>query len=181
MTSDSFLYRSWVKNWPGFYWQVWCFWWITVVVKGNQIPNTSACLGLADLKVSSDTDRAWQTFPVSFLTFYHFSLHPLTVGLGGYGPIQPAYLHHLGDQFPHLPVALPQSQPLDVHAHQPRLPQPQWQAEGGMELKVTWMNLWSRWAWILTCYMTLMLPRGCLLQLGPKIHTDSQPTYFPWH
>lgn len=65
------------------------------------------------------------------------SLRSPAVRLGGHGPIQPAYPHHLGDQFPQLPVALPQSQPLDVDAHQPRLPQPQRQAEGGMELKVS--------------------------------------------
>lgn len=77
----------------------------------------------------------------NFFTFLYIlyppSLHPPTVDLGGHGPIQPAYPHHLGDKFPHLPVALPQSQPLGVHAHQPWLPQPQRQAEGGMELKVT--------------------------------------------
>lgn len=56
---------------------------------------------------------------------------------GGHGPIQPTHPRHLGDQFPHLPVALPQSQPLGVRARQPRLPQPQRQAEGGMELEVT--------------------------------------------
>lgn len=76
-------------------------------------------------------------FPSLLSNLYPLSLHPSTVGLGGHGPIQPAYPHHLGDQFPHLPVALPQSEPLDVHAHQPRLPRPQRQAEGGMELKVT--------------------------------------------
>lgn len=59
------------------------------------------------------------------------------VDLGGHGPIQPTHPRHLGDQFPHLPVALPQSQPLGVRARQPRLPQPQRQAEGGMELEVT--------------------------------------------
>lgn len=55
----------------------------------------------------------------------------------GHGPFQPAHLRHLGDQFPHFPVALSQRQSLGVQPHQPRLPQPQWQAEGGVELKVT--------------------------------------------
>lgn len=72
-----------------------------------------------------------------FLHLFSISVLPLTARLGGHGPIQPAYPHHLGDQFPHLPVALPQSQPLDVDTHQPRLPRPQRQAEGGMELKVS--------------------------------------------
>lgn len=90
---------------------------------------------------------------------------PPTVGLDGHGPIQPAYPHHLGDQFPHLPVALPQSQPVDVHARQPRLPRPQRQTEGGMELKVITMSMD-----IHTCYVR---QRVDLLQLSPKILTVS--------
>lgn len=81
----------------------------------------------------------------SFTAFWHwppFSLCPPTVGLGGHGPIQPAHPHHLGDQLLYLPVALPQSQPLDVAARQHGLLGPQWQAEGGVELKVINSLLW---------------------------------------
>lgn len=62
--------------------------------------------------------------PSLLSNLYPHSVPLLTVGLDGHGPIQPAYPHHLGDQFPHLPVALSQSQPLDVHANQPWLPWP---------------------------------------------------------
>lgn len=100
---------------------------------------------------------------------------------GGHGPIQPAYPHHLGDKFPRLPVALPQSQPLGVHAHQPWLPQPQRQAEGGMELKVTLTithdhdeSECPHAVYRRECGADVV--QGGWFQRGAKICTDSQPT-----
>lgn len=80
------------------------------------------------------------TLTLYIFLFFFFPLPPsptTAADSGGHGPIQPTHPRHLGDQFPHLPVALPQSQPLGVRARQLRLPQPQRQAEGGMELEVT--------------------------------------------
>ena len=76
----------------------------------------------------------WTPHPSS-LCFSPPSTH--TAGLGGHGTIQSADLRHIGDQLPGLPVAVPQGQPLGVHAHQSGLPRPQWQAEGGVELQVS--------------------------------------------
>lgn len=48
--------------------------------------------------------------------------------LGGHGRLQPADLAHRHNQFLHLPVALPQLEPLVVMQDQPRLPETQPQA-----------------------------------------------------
>lgn len=108
---------------------------------------------------------AWSCLASSLLCVWSLPLSIVfsAVDSGGHGPIQPTHPRHLGDQFPHLPVALPQSQPLGVRARQPRLPQPQRQAEGGMELQVT-----------------LMVHRGfsSFMWLASVVHSDTRRLCF---